>query len=232
MKSIKSSPWLFSLIILMMVALTACSALQPAAQPAVQPTLPQPPTVDIVALHTQVAQTVVAQITVQAALNPSPTPPATSVPPTVAPTAIPPAAGMVITNTQMPTLAPPVLQTPTWHVLPTFTKTPYVDSCALQSTTPADYTIFSPGTPFEAYWVVKNTGMRPWNNRFYFTKVAGPLGYSGIIYVDPPVGQGGEYELHISMAAPNTAGTYKGSYKLVNDDGVALCQFFVVITVR
>jgi uncharacterized protein affecting Mg2+/Co2+ transport len=90
----------------------------------------------------------------------------------------------------------------------------------------------SAGSSFEAYWVVKNTGMRPWNTRFYFTKVKGDLGYSGTIFLASPVAEGSEYTLHISMTAPTSAGSYNGTYKLVNDDGVAICQFFVAISVK
>ena len=213
------------------LVMAACSISQAAAA---QPTVPAAPTVDVQALRTQVAQTVVAQVTLQAALNPSPTvaaptAAATSLPPTLAPTATTVPA---LNITPLATLAPPLLQTPTWAVQQTFTKTPYVDACALQSTQPADYSVYSPGSLFEAYWVVKNTGVRPWNTRFYFTKVTGALGYSGAIFIDSPVGTGSEYTLHVSMQAPKTNGNYNGTYKLVNDDGVALCQFFVAITVR
>jgi hypothetical protein len=209
------------------MVMVACSVPQATAQP----TVPSAPTVDVPALHTQVAQTVVAQITVQAALNPSPTLPAPAKP-TDAPATLAPTPTAALASTNIPTLVQPIAQTATWRVQQTPSKTPYVDVCTLQSTQPPDYSVMDAGSAFEAYWVVKNNGMRTWNSRFYFKKVTGDLGYTGNIFLANPVDAGGEYTLHISMLAPKTAGNYNGTYKLVNDDGVAICQFFVAITVR
>jgi hypothetical protein len=212
----------------MAVVMVACSVPQAAAQP----TLPPAPTVDLPAVHTQVAKTVVAELTVQAALNPTATLPPTTQPTDVPPTLAPTPTEVSVVNTLAPTLPPPATQTAEWRVQPTFTKTPYVDSCVLQSTTPSDGKVINAGSLFDASWVLKNTGMRPWNTSFYFKKVAGTLGGSSVIFVSRSVGTGSEYTFKMDMIAPKTAGNYYGTYKLVNDDGVAICQFYASITVK
>ncbi|MCE1253556.1 MAG: hypothetical protein LWX83_08415 [Anaerolineae bacterium] len=193
---------------------------------AASPTAAPAPTQDLVALHTEVAQTVVAQLTVEAALHPSATP----VQPTNTSAPQP-------TNTPFATLVAPTLpvaptQAARWVVQPTATKTAYTDACVLQSTSPDDYSVMDPSTQFDATWVLKNTGARDWNTQFYITKVTGDLGPSGTFFLANTVVKTDSYTFKVDMTAPRDAGTYNGTYKLVNDDGVAICQFFAVVTVK
>jgi hypothetical protein len=208
------------------LAITGCSInLDTASQGTTAPTL------DMGTVHTQVAQTVVAQMTVEAALHPSATPEIKSTS-TPFPTA-----------TLMPSLEAPTLVTPTvkissgggggWVVYPTKTKTPYTDSCQLTYTSPSDYKKMEAGLDFDAKWTLKNTGKRDWNTQFYIAKVRGDLGKDdSIAFLSYDVVQLDSYTYTVDMVAPKDSGTYQGVYKLVNDDGVAICQFYVVITVK
>jgi len=232
MKSIRSVLHMVALSGLALI-MVACSVPQAAPQPTA-PAAPLIPTVDMPALNTRVAKTVVAEITVQAALNPSPTVVPATVqptidPPTLAPTQTP---APVLVTTAVPILAQPSGATQTWAVQITPTKTAYPDKCELVSTKPSDGTVYDGGSPFEVFWVLKNTGVRPWNTQFYFKKVTGTLGNSTNVFLPSPVNTGNEFTLQKSMTAPETAGNYNGTYKLINDDGVAICQFYITITVR
>ena len=205
----------------MMLVFTACSV-------TATPQATAAPTQDMAALHTEVAQTVIAQMTVEAALHPSATP----LQPTNTTAPKP-------TNTPFQTLVAPTLpavatatQAVHWVVQPTATKTYYTDACVLQSTSPADYSVMDPGVDFDAKWTIKNTGARDWNTAFYITKVTGDLGPSGTFYLSNTVAKTDSYTFTVDMTAPNEAGTYNGTYKLVNDDGTAICQFYAVVTVK
>ena len=224
MKYLNSTFRMFFAIGLVGILCTACgfSEQTPTATPA--------PTQNIQALGTTIAQTVVANITVQAALNPSPTVEPTKATPTAIPTAT--NASPIITATQASSVKIATAIPGAWVVQPTYTKTPYTDVCTLVSTQPDDYTVMSIGNNFKAIWKLKNDGMRTWNTEFYIKKVKGDLGPTGTWFLTNTVGVGNEYEFGFNLAAPNSTGTYTGVYKLVNDDGVAICQFFVAITVK
>jgi hypothetical protein len=215
--------------LIMVAIIIGCSA----PQAAILPTATSVPTIDIPGLHTQVAQTVIAELTVQAALNPSPTLVPKNIPTDTAPSQAPSPTNIpAVTIPPLPTIKPPATAVPVWNVQPTFTKTPYTDACTLLSTDPEDGKVMSSGEEFVASWVVKNTGMRPWNTRFYFKKLKGTLGNNGVIYLSGPVDKGSEYNLRITMVSPTQTGVYNGTYRLINDDGVAICQFFVAIAVK
>lgn len=220
-------PIIFNFRILAIVGLVSifcasCNVLQQ------DPTSTAAPTQDVAALRTMVAQTIVADLTVQAALHPSPTTEPTQAPPTSVPTATA-VTGIAETPAVVIKIA---TSAPAWVVYPTYTKTPYTDVCKVLSTEPEDYKVMSIGNSFGAIWKLKNDGMRDWNTSFYIQKVRGDLGSSGTFYLPRTVGVGGEYEFRMNMVAPNNTGTFVGTYKLVNDDGVAICQFFVAITVE
>jgi hypothetical protein len=220
-------------ILSLVVVIAGCSVPQ-AVQ---QPTQPSAPTVDMGALRTQVAQTVVANLTVQAALNPSATPLPTEKPTTASTLAPTPTTVVIETNTPFAMVTSTLdalsqLQaTPTWRVYPTSTKVPYSDACSLVSTSPEDGLQMSAGQDFDAVWVIKNTGFSDWDGGFYFQKVKGTLGPSDTTYISGTVTPGNTYTLTYDMTAPTQPGVYNGTYKFVHV-GVAFCQFFVSIEVK
>lgn len=210
--------------ILLAVLLTAgCTTATPAVPTAV-------PTQDLAPMMTQVAQTVIAQITAEALANPT----ATAVPPT--PTEVP-------TATAAPTLtlAPTATSTPVKSsggggggniVYPTSTSS-YTDSAQIVSTVPTDGSYFAPGYDFDVIWTVKNTGKRDWTNEFYFKFLDGnwepeskEIRYTGA------VDQGDTVKLVIDYKAPLNPGRYTSNWGIVNDDGVTFARMYIVINVQ
>ena len=156
-----------SILLMAILFLVACNT--PAA-----PAQPQPPTQDSKVIRTEAVQTAMAQLTVQAAANPSSTPvpvqpsprpvTATSVPPTVPPTVAP-------TVTAVPTLtytSVPVI------VYKTFTPTVFNPNKArVLSTDPKDWSTIAANTDFDIRWWVRNVGSEDWTTAFYYQYVSG-----------------------------------------------------------
>jgi hypothetical protein len=175
---------------------------------------PEPGASDANAIHTQAAQTVIAQLT-QAATNITPTmelPTQTTEAPTQAP---PP------TETQAPatpTQAPP---TPT-SVPPTPTATPIPCDWAqfVGDVNVPDYTTFSPGSDFTKTWRLKNIGSCTWTGDYDLVFVNGNAMSDRVSYPLPASVRPGEtIDLSAKMTAPAGDGNYKGSWMLRNDIG-------------
>lgn len=212
-------------VLVSILALTACTA-APAATG---------PTPDLDAVRTQAAQTVVANMTVQAALNP----PATA-------TALPATAIPEPTATQVPTLVPtlPAVVIPTATVrvvssgggsLPAQpTKASYTDQAKMVSQTPIDYTTVKAGGDFDIRWTIRNTGKRDWNTQFYFRYVKGTLKNinAKVLMMPDAIGRNDTVEFVIDAVAPKEPGAYTTYWEIVNDDGVAFFHFFSVVTVE
>lgn len=214
-------------MVLMMLTLAACTALSPAAaEPAA------PPTADISQISTQIAATVIAQLTVEAALNPSPLPPtATPFVPTETPLQPSP------TNTEMPlpTLTPPPLPTATKApsggggtvIKPT--RTPYTDAAELVGQTPPDGFYVTKGQDFDILWTVKNVGRRAWNTQFYLRYLSGVEGSDASkIMVANSVPVNETYTFRVDMVAPVVPGRYVTTWQLINDDGTAFLTLNLV----
>jgi len=213
-------------ILALALILAACST----------PTVVAPPTPDIPAIRTESVQTVVAKLTIEAALNPTtpPEPSATAVPPaapTEAPTAtLPPV--LVPTATQLPTLAP-VSGGSGGVPAPTRTRRAGPDQALYITQSPSDGTVYKPGTSFDATWTFKNIGTSKWTTgyeyRFYDgTNLSNKTVYQLKEIVDP----GGSTTLVVDMVAPPSAGRYVSNWELTNDNGDVFYQFYVVIDVR
>lgn len=213
-------------MVLIMLTLTACTALSPATpQPTAQPTT------DINQMSTQIAATVIAQLTAEAALNPSPVPPtATPFIPTETPLQPSP------TNTEMPlpTLTLPPLPTATrvpssggTVIKPT--RTPYTDAAELVSQTPKDGFYVPKGQDFDINWTVKNVGRRAWNTQFYLRYLSGVEGSDASkIMVANTVPVNETYTFRVDMVAPVIPGRYVTTWQLINDDGTAILTLNLV----
>ena len=216
----------FTLLIIGLLALVGCSV-----SPGITPT--SAPTTDINGLSTQIAETVVAQITREAALNP------TAVPPTVAPTQtqLPPTAvptePAAVVNTPVPTLTTvPTKSGGSYVFIPSATSS-YTDQATWVTQTPPDYKVMPAGKDFDGVWTIKNTGKRTWNTQFYAKYVSGTLEATKDIYFLPsPLAVNDTVGFTIDFVAPTTPGTYTSNWKLVNDDGVAFFHFYLIITVK
>jgi len=194
------------------------------------------PTVDIQALRTEVAQTVIANPTIQSALNPPPstptTPPTATQPPAVlAPTetAVPPAATATFTQ-PTPTVTVTLVPTQNKVVQPTVPKS---DQALLMYAIPAAYTHFQPREPFDAIWTFKNVGMKTWTNEYFLTFDGGKdmVVKGDVAMVSGNVHPGSTTQLVLDMVAPSSSGTYTAKFSFYNDNRFVFGTFYIVIIV-
>ncbi len=181
-------------LLLSLLWLAACS-----------PTVPtSTPTFDANPLRTEVASTVLAQVTQVLALTPQATPlpsPTATVPPTATPrlTASPSPSATVtvaigtpnaVTNNQAQWVAQSI----------------------------ADNTIFTPGQAFTMTWTLKNTGTTTWTAAYMLRYYSGnALGAPKEIPIGQVVLPGGQIDISVQMKAPLIAGNYRSDWVMANE---------------
>ncbi len=211
-------------MISILLILSGCS---PAAS---EPTLQ--PTADVNALSTQIAATVVQQITLDAALQqPSATATVVRIP----------------TNTPVPTDettaggTSAVVKTATVKVAvsgggkPAPTKTPrsYTDQAKLVSESIAYGQVMEPGEDFDAYWSFKNVGHSTWNSEYYAKYIDGDLvPRETFIRFDNYTEVGDTQSFTVDMLAPQDPGIYVSNWALYTEDDSIFYTFYVAIEVR
>jgi len=191
------------ILLALAVVLSACNL------PRGTPTLSE---MDVIA--TQAAETVVAQLTEISR------PPATAGPgtPTSAfatplPTFTPPSSTLLPTfpSNQLPSSTPPSsTQAPTQCDEAKFGADVSVP----------DNTTFAPGTAFTKTWRIRNVGSCTWTTSYAIVFAGGDkMGAPDILPMPGTVVPGNAIDISIPMVAPNTAGTYRGDWKLRNANG-------------
>ena len=199
------------------------------------PAAPAEPTPNLNAVRTEAAQTVIANLTVEAALNPSPTSPP---PPTQTPEPLVVSSTPLPQATALPSLtapAPPAAATqkPTWVVYPTWTRTPYTDAAQLVDQSPRDGFVIGGGGDFDIVWTIKNVGLRPWNTQFYIRYLSGVKGSKGTKYMlSGPVNVNDNATFRVDMIAPYEPGNYVTRWQLINDDGTVIFTPYLSFTVQ
>jgi len=225
MFAVRKIAWRIILLV-SLLPLTACNA----------QALNPDPTADLNLMRTQVAETVVADLTVQAALHPSAT--ATSLPPTETPI---PSPTVTVTLAQPTALQPTIVNTVVVTatsagsaVQPTRpTKTPYTDAAAIVTQDPPSLSSFSPKQSFKIVWGIQNLGMREWDNQFYIRFVGGTLvPKKQSISLPSHTGCGEVAEVELFFRAPEDKGRHTGYWRLYNDDGVYILSFSVTMIVE
>jgi hypothetical protein len=205
------------------------------------PTVVVPPTADIPKVRTEAAQTVVAKITIEAALNPTST--ATEAPvaftATTAPS--PTAAAAEPSATLIPTLTSVATLKPSsggggGGVYPTATRRAGPDQAQFISQSPTDGHVFHPSEDFDGVWTFKNVGTSTWNTHFYYRVAEKSRGLgiakANIYYLGKDVKPGESISLIADMVAPSTAGRYVVYMELVNDNGSTFYAFYMVVDVK
>lgn len=171
--------------------ITACAG--PAAQPTTTP-------VDVNAVATDVAATVVANITEQAAA--------------FTPTLEEPTA----TATLELTLTPGVIDTPTITVTPTENECDKMEF--VSDVTIPDNSEMTPGQDFVKTWKVKNTGACPWRTNYILVYGWGDNKMGGQnTALTAEIAPDTEGEISITLKAPTPLGTYKSYWRLQNNNG-------------
>jgi Ig-like domain-containing protein len=202
--------------ILLMLLLSACGAGTPGTQAAA---------VDVAAVRTSAASTVISQFTLTAAVfTPVPSQPAE---PTE--TSIPATAATVETSAAATTAAVPQVTNALGTTVALCDSLTYVADVNVP-----DDTNMSPGQDFIKTWKVKNTGSCPWGAGY-------KLVYAG--YQDDMSGQfqplsgviqpGQEVEISVQLKAPDAANQYVSAWQMSNPAGVTFPQIiFVKIVVQ
>lgn len=170
---------------------------------------PPPPTPDLDAFATQVAATVLSQVSKTAAAY---TPPATSTP-EVPPTATQPEA----------TATPEVTDTPV-----ACDNAEYVSDVTVP-----DGTQMAPGQKFVKTWQIKNTGSCTWAAGYTLVYGYGEKMNGKAVALTSDVAPGATTEVSVNLTAPTKAGNYNATWRMANANGYPFGEFLiVVITVK
>jgi hypothetical protein len=183
------------------------------------PTVPVEPTINVNAIHTFAAETVIAEFTQTARA----VPPTSAVTATEAASATPEGTA-VPTNTTVPTNNP-FEATPTGIICD--------DAKWIEDVTVPDGTQMTPGQDFVKTWKVRNTGSCTWGSGYtlihgYDEKMEGIAeGLAGA------VAPGEEVEVSVRFKAPANAGEHRSYWRMQNASGSAFGEFlYVTIVVR
>jgi hypothetical protein len=190
------------LITIAAIVLSACGSA--AGSPTPTSTITSTP-VNVAAISTSVAQTVIAGIT-QTAFN-LPTATLTSTP-TMTPTSLTPQATRV-------------------SVLPTSTNC--ANSIFVADVTVPDNTQLPVGYGFTKTWRVKNTGTCPWTTSFALAFSYGEQMGGSNVRLAAAVPVGGQTDISVSMTVPNRTGKLTGVWTLIDDKSQPFCALLSVV---
>jgi hypothetical protein len=136
-------------------------------------------------------------------------------------------------ETHLPTLTPTWTATlvPTETQPPPPTKTPIPQATAtsipcdriefVKDVTIPDKTKMTPGEKFMKTWRLKNTGTCTWTSGYSLVFDSGDAmeAPAASQLTTGTIPQGDEFDVSIELVAPDSAGTYRGNFKLRNTDG-------------
>ncbi len=179
-------------ILFSLIALAACSAPTPTATP----------TLDLNPIRSEVAATVLAQVSQTLAAQPTQTP---------IPSPTLPRLEVSVTATL------PFLPTPTVSgTPPTLVPTPELENrAAWAAQSIADNTIFAPGQAFTLTWTLKNVGASTWTAGYLLRYYSGePFGAAKEALLGREVLPGDTIEISLAMKAPVKPGDYRTDWVL------------------
>lgn len=175
------------------------------------------------ALGTQVAQTVVAELT-QTAIYGTVIPTQVPVIPTLPlPTGMPPGTSIPATSLP-PTPLPTPTSLPPTAVPPTLAPTPTPIPCLwakyVKDVSVKDGTSFLPGVTFVKTWRLMNIGSCAWTKDYQLVFVSGDRmeGASPSV-IGQTVNPGQQIDISVSLRAPNQPGAYRGEWMLSTPNG-------------
>ena len=183
------------------------------------PTAPVAPTIDVNAIHTAAAETVIAEFTQTAR----------AVPPTSAATAT-----EAVTDTPVATVEPTETAVPTNNP---FESTPTQITCDdaiwVADVTVPDGTQMTPGQDFVKTWKIRNTGSCTWGTGYSAIFAYGEK-MSGVAEpMTRAVAPSEEVEISVRFKAPDKTGEYSTYWRMANASGVPFGEnIFMLIVVR
>jgi hypothetical protein len=132
--------------------------------------------------------------------------------------------------TETPTPTTSLTATDTVAVIPTFTESPSSTPTEVEQecdvatfivdVTVPDNTKFSPGEHFTKTWRIKNVGTCTWTTNYEVVFVDGDkMDAPDAISLAKSVAADQTIDISVGMVAPSSPGTYKGNWKLRNEDG-------------
>ncbi|MGV8026644.1 MAG: NBR1-Ig-like domain-containing protein [Anaerolineaceae bacterium] len=131
-------------------------------------------------------------------------------------------AASLPTSTILPSITPKTNQ-------PTNTPQPCNKAVAISETVP-DNTEIKVGTSFEKSWRLQNIGTCTWNADYRVAFYSGDhMKGPNLQTLGVNVAPGEIIDIIIDQTAPDSAGTYKGIWKLQDDSGVPFAQFWIQI---
>lgn len=189
----KNTRGLIAVLLISTLVLAACAPATPTEDPAVK--------------ITQIAATIQAEFTQNAALTPSATP---TMEPTATPTMEPPT----------PTLSE-VEMTPTATVRVDPQGDVEDKGVYVSDVTIPDGTIVKPGATVVKVWAIKNIGPTTWKTAYRLAYLDGLKDAKEMLYVHLPneVKPNLTVQVSVTFTAPSETGTYMSYWRLVNGDG-------------
>ena len=176
------------------------------------PTPISPPTLDLNPFRTEVAATVLAQVTHDLALAPSATPLPSSTgtfTPTSTPIQITGAAPVEVTGALPVQTAGSSIST---------TVVVLADRAQWVSQSIPDDTVFAPGQAFTLTWQLKNVGLSTWTAGYLLRYYSGELfGAPDELVLGQEVLPGATIDISLKMKAPTTVGNYRTDWVLSNE---------------
>ena len=210
------------LLLSLVLSLTACSTPQ---QTAVAPTF------DVSLIRTEVVAAMREEATQQALANPTDEVnlvEETQTPYVITATFEPTSeeASAIASFTPMTTKQPTVGYT---YVAPTPTWGP----ARMVSQSPVDGATFHPGESFDVSWTFINSSTKNWNKAYYIRYVGGDLepANATTIMIGDIVNIGSTYTFTVDFVAPGDAGRHVSKWEIVDDNGYAMNQFYIIINV-
>ena len=197
----RAAHWLWALAALLALTLSACGSANTT------------PTISVDAIYTAAFQTLEAQQATQLALTP----------PTSTPSATP-------LPTLPPTLPPVVFATAAFASPTLGTGSNACDSAAFVSdVTIPDNTNINAGKKFTKTWKVINNGTCVWSTSYKLVFDSGDQMSGATTAITVPVSPGAVTDISVAMVAPNSEGTYKGTWRMQNSANQSFGSFIFVL---
>ena len=138
----------------------------------------------------------------------------------------------------LPTFTPTVTATSAPNLTPTESNgaeqppSTGSDAAAWLANDPPDNTEFAPGDAFTVTWTIENIGTSTWTTSYYIQFATGEqMGADDKIFLPYPVPPNRNVQINVNFVAPESAGSKRSDWKLVNASDAAFFDFFIVVDV-